>query len=139
MLDAWSFSKDIRPAPARGPASPEVGQVVTHLPDEFHCLEVVLPVTDVGSMQAEPRLCRPKRAWFRFFSLRRAKPIAPSFTPLPGDASVRPGRGRATIGFAFQETLCALTLSLTNFAKRKKKKGPTSSRTTSWLKQKRER
>lgn len=58
-----------RPAqPRLGTSQPaEVGQVVAHLPDEFHLLTqdtALSEVTEVGAARAEPRACRSTTARF---------------------------------------------------------------------------
>ena len=61
VLEGKPF-EEILTQPSLGTSQPaEVGQVVTHLLDEFHLLlqEVTLPkVTEVGSVWVDPRPCR---------------------------------------------------------------------------------
>ena len=73
-----------------------------------------------GSVRAEPKLCRPQRAWFRFFSMRRVASIA-SLVLLHSsrDASACLGRacGPALI-LHFQVMPWAVVLLLGQFVKK---------------------
>ena len=74
----WAFQKDICPTqPGDQPACR--GESGGHPSSwEFHLIWKWFSRKSQmrGSTQAEPSLCRPKRAWFRFFSLRRVASIA---------------------------------------------------------------
>ena len=81
-----------------------------------------------GSAWVEPRSCRFRRAWLRFFSMRRVASIASWVLPTHLEmASACPGRGHSYhSGFAFSRDSALLHFFLASSPK----KWPTYSRAT---------